>query len=271
MNRFYFNHRHEPNRVCYEVYGVDRQTNIRYSAALNGTEKAAQRALERYAYRDFPKKNSSLQIVKTTIAEYERNRYIEMEQRTRLRMAFQMERMYVNEYWNSIFSSIQSCVNKEGDAEFIIGDNTEDDVLCREISHIEKFSIIHRTDSEQMTVFSLQIDFNPMKKAEGASDDAVTHAPTIIQHQSNILFRGSHAEWESFREEARFSDCCLGFFYQAIKNHYYGFEPAWVLESSPVYRDSERGDDDFRGCFKGFILEPNRFVLPPKSTLLWNY
>ena len=45
MNRYYFKHKDNPARVCYEVYGIDRLTGIRYSVALCGTRKAAQKAL----------------------------------------------------------------------------------------------------------------------------------------------------------------------------------------------------------------------------------
>ena len=54
MNRFYFKNKNNPQKKCFEVYGIDIFTGIRYSLALCGRRKSAQKALESYLLRIQP-------------------------------------------------------------------------------------------------------------------------------------------------------------------------------------------------------------------------
>lgn len=54
MNRFYFKNKNNPQKRCFEVYGVDVFTGVRYSLALCGNRSAAQKALRNYLVRIHP-------------------------------------------------------------------------------------------------------------------------------------------------------------------------------------------------------------------------
>ena len=80
MNRFYFKNKSCPQKRCFEVYGIDVFTGIRYSLALCGSRNAAQKALDEYLVRIQPydyylgtphRYEGLLFIEQTTIEQYE--------------------------------------------------------------------------------------------------------------------------------------------------------------------------------------------------------
>ena len=97
MNRFYFKNKNNPQKRCFEVYGIDIFTGIRYSIALCGSRSAAQKALGEYLMRIQPydyyvgtthKYEGLLFIEQITVEHYLAHRHKELTQRFRLRMSY---------------------------------------------------------------------------------------------------------------------------------------------------------------------------------------
>ena len=280
MNRFYFKNKNNPQKKCFEVYGVDAFTGIRYSLALCGSRNAAQKALDEYLVRiqpydyligDFGKLQGLLNIRQTTIEEYVRCREFELTQRMRLRSSYLEEIMFINRHEDEIMNNIISCKESFGAFEFQIGDDSELDVLERLIAHCTNYRVTkHYCDEVHKTV-ELVIDlfYTKSKKREYQYDSDVLDAETIIQNQSAVLFKGTELELQQFMSNAWFSDICMGFFHQAAKNHYYGFNRLQCIFVTPVYKDYIRTTDEFYHCFMGFLELPGHYDYMPGKKKVW--
>ncbi len=267
MNRFYFKNKKNPKKRCYEVYGIDVFTGIRYSIALCGNRRAAQNALEQYLARIQPydyyigkphQYQGLLFVEQTTIEEYVTCREIELTKRIRLRSSYINEIIYINRHKEEIMNNIISCKDSFGAFDFQIGDDSKLDVLERLVAHCTNYRVTkHYCDEDNKTV-ELKIDlfYAKSKERKYHYNSDVPDAETMIQSQSAVLFKGTEDELQQYMSNMWFDDVCMGFFHQATKNHYYGFNRLHYLYVTPVYMDFDRTTDEFDHCFRGFILQP---------------
>lgn len=280
MNRFYFKNKSNPRKKCYEVYGIDVFTGIRYSIALCGNRNAAQNALEQYLVRiqphDYyigkPHKYQGLLFIKqTTIEEYVRCREVELTERIRLRSSYFEEVLFINRHEAEIMNNIISCKESFGTFDFQIGDNSELDVLERLIAHCTNFRVTKHYCDEANKIVELTIDlfYTKSKEREYEYDSDIPDTETMIQSQSAVLFKGTESELQQFMSNVWFNDICMGFFHQAAKNHYYGFNRLHYLYVTPVYKDFNRTTDEFNHCFMGFLIKQGHYDYMPGKKKIW--
>lgn len=280
MNRFYFKNKNNPQKRCFEVYGVDAFTGIRYSLSLCGNRNAAQRALDEYLVRIQPydyyigtphQYEGLLFIEQTTIEQYLNNRQKELTQRIRLRMSYIEELLFINRHADEIMSNIILCKDTIGSSYFQIGDESELDALERLIVHCTNYRVIKRCTDETLHTIELAIElfFAQSKDHEYSYGNDIPDAHTLIQNQVAVIFKGTDGELEKFVKSPRFAEFCIGFFHQAIKNHYYGFDRINYLYETPVYKDYNRTEDEFKRCFMGFLTEPGHYNYMPRYKKIW--
>ena len=280
MNRYYFKNKNNPQKRCYEVFGIDVFSGIRYSLALCGSRKAAERALEIYLIRIQPydyyigtphKYEGLLFVEQTTIEEYIAHREEELTRRLRLRMSYIGEQIFINCHAKGIMADILSCKDSIGVSEFQIGDDSELDVLERMVAHCTNYRVVKRCTDESCGTIELSLDlfFAQAKEHEYSFDKDIPDAETLIQNQSAVVFKGIDDELGKIIESPQFADTCIGFFQQAIKNHYYGFDRLNYLYETPVYKDYKRTDDEFKHCFMGFLIAPGHYYYMPGNKKVW--
>lgn len=280
MNRFYFKNKSCPQKRCFEVYGIDVFTGIRYSLALCGSRNAAQKALDEYLVRIQPydyylgtphRYEGLLFIEQTTIEQYEAHRKKELTQRIRLRLSYIEESLFINHHASEIMASIVSCKDSMGSCDFQIGNDCELDSLEREIVHCTNYRVIKRSsqDSAHTVELAIELFFAKSKQQEYSYDKDIPNADTIVQNQTAIVFRGMEDELVKMVESPQFEDTCIGFFHQAIKHHYYGFDRVYYLFETPVYKDYRRSEYEFKECFMGFLNEPGHFNYMPGRKKVW--
>ena len=280
MNRFYFKNKNNPQKRCFEVYGVDAFTGIRYSLSLCGNRNAAQKALDKYLVRIQPydyyvgtphQYEGLLFIEQTTIEQYLNNRQKELTQRIRLRMSYIEELLFINRHADEIMSNIILCKDTIGSSYFQIGDESELDTLERLIVHCTNYRVIKRCTDETLNTIELAIElfFAQSKDQEYSYGNDIPDAHTLIQNQVAVIFKGTDGELEKFVKSPRFAEICIGFFHQAIKNHYYGFDRINYLYETPVYKDYNRTEDEFKHCFMGFLTEPGHYNYMPRYKKIW--
>ena len=280
MNRFYFKNKNNPQKKCFEVYGIDIFTGIRYSLSLCGSRKSAQKALESYLLRIQPydyyvgtphQYEGLLFIEQTTIGNYLAHRHKELTQRIRLRMSYHEELLFINRHTDEIMANIISCKDSFGSSDFQIGDESELDTLERLIAHCTNFRVVKRTTDEPLRTNELAIElfFVKSKEQEYSYDNDIPDTDTLIQNQIAVVFKGTDDELRKFVESPLFAETCIGFFHQAIKNHYYGFNRLNYLYVTPVYKDHNRTEDEFKHCFMGFLIEPGHYNYMPGYKKIW--
>lgn len=283
MNRYYFKHKDNPARVCYEVYGIDRLTGIRYSVALCGTRKAAQKALELYldhitppdaCWGKRPDYSRLFFVEQTTIGGYRKSRDIEMTRRYRLHLAYEFEARAIYNYWEQILERITACAlaaSESTSAEYPIGDNSDVAELERKVIHCTAYRITKRLAEKESGTVELVLELNFVQGWECAYSDSpeLPDASSQIQGQSAVIFKGTHSALNEFASDGRLGEVCKSYFCQAVKNHYYGFSPCNYLYNTPVYKDAERTTDDFERCFMGFLLKQGHADYMPKGKKIW--
>ena len=280
MNRFYFKNKNNPQKRCFEVYGIDIFSGIRFSLALCGTRSAAQKALKKYLLRIEPydyyigtqhKYEGLLFIEQTTIEQYLAHRHRELTQRIRLRMSYLKELLIIDRHSDEIMANIISCKDSIGSSDFQIGGESELDTLERLIAHCTNFRVVKRyTDETHRTIeLAVELIFVQAKEREYSYDKDIPDAETLIQNQIAVIFRGTDDELGKFVETPQFAETCLGFFHQAIKNHYYGFDRINFLYKTPVYKDYNRTEDEFKRCFMGFLIQPGDYNYMPRNKKIW--
>lgn len=280
MNRFYFKNRGNSKKRCYEVFGVDVFTGIRYSLALCGNRTAAQKALDEYLIRiqpyDYyigtPHKYEGLLFVKeTTIEEYVRNREVEFTQRIRLRTTCFEEILFLNRHEDEIVKNVFSCKDMVGTTDFRIGDDSEMDVLERLVAHCTGYRVTKRHSGNDDGSVELVLDlfYVKSKEKEYQYDCDIPDAETVIQSQSAVIYRGTEMELQQFVHNPWFAEICMGFFHQAVKNHYYGFNRLHYLHVTPVYKDFDRTTDEFNYCFMGFLIKHGHYDYMPGRKKVW--
>ena len=84
-----------------------------------------------------------------------------------------------------------------------------------------------------------------------------------------MISRGTDDELGKTVGSPQFAETCIGFFHQAIKNHYYGFNRVNYLFETPVYKDYNRTEDEFRHCFMGFLTEHGNYDYMPGYKKIW--
>ena len=277
MNRFYFKNKNNPQKRCFEVYGVDVFTGVRYSLALCGNRSAAQKALRNYLVRIHPdyylrephRLEGLFFIEQTTIEQYLANRQKELTQRIRLRMSYNEELLFINRRADEIMSNIISCKDTIGSSDFQIGDDSELDVLERLTAHCTYYRVIKRCVNETHRVVELAIEliFAQSKEHEYSYGNDIPDADTLIQNQIAVVFRGTDDNFRQIVGTPQFIETCIGFFRQAIKNHYYGFDRVNCVYHTPVYKDYKRSDDEFKYCFMGFLLKSGSYM--PGYKKIW--
>lgn len=266
MNRFYFKNKNNPRKKCYEVYGADVFTGIRYSIALCGSRNAAQKALDEYLVRIQPydyyigtphQYEGLLFIEQTTIEQYLAHRHKELTQRMRLRLSYINELLFISRHADEIMSNIISCKDSVGLYDFRIGDESKLDELERLTAHCTNYRVIKRCiDKVHNTIeLSIELIFAKSKELEYSYDKDVPCAHTLVQNQAAVVFKGSDEDLQQIAAGPQFTETCIGFFRQAIKNHYYGFDRVNYLYETPVYKDCRRTGDEFRHCFIGSLTE----------------
>ena len=279
MNRFYFKNKNNPQKRCYEVYGVDAFTGIRYSLALCGSRNAAQRVLDRYLVRiqpsdyyvEDPQYEGLLFIEQTTIERYFANRHKELTQRLRLRMSYQFDQIYIGRHTDEIMAKIISRADSIGSSDFQIGNESKLDTLERLISHCTNYRVVKRyaDDTHSTVELAIELFFVKSRETKYSYDSDIPDAETFIQNQSAVIYRGTDEELRKFVESPLFEDTCIGFFREAIKNHYYGFSRVNYLYVTPVYNDYRRTEDEFKHCFLGFLIEQGYNKYTPKHKKVW--
>ena len=280
MNRFYFKNKNNPQKRCFEVYGIDIFTGIRYSVALCSSRSAAQKALGEYLMRIQPydyyvgtahQYEGLLFIEQTTIEQYLAHRHKELTQRFRLRMSYLEELQFINRHADEIMANIISCKDTVGMYDFRIGDDSELDELERQTVHCTNYSVAKRSTDETLRTIELAIElfFARSKEQEYSYDNDVSDADTSVQNQIAVVFKGTDDELRKFVESPQFAETCIGFFCQAIRNHYYGFDRVNYLYVTPVYKDCRRTDDEFRHCFMGFLTEHGHYDYMPGYKKIW--
>ena len=280
MNRFFFKNKRNPRKKCYEVYGIDVFTGIRYSIALCGNMNAAQNALEQYLDRIQPydyyvgkphKYHGLLYIKQTTIEEYVSCREIELTERIRLRSSYFEEILFINRHEDEIMNNIISCKDSLGSFDFQIGDDSELDVLERLIAHCTNYRVTKRICDKTNNTIELVLDlfYAQRKEHDYEYDNDIPDAETMIQSQSAVIFKGSENELQQFMRNAWFSDICISFFHQTAKNHYYGFNRIHYLYITPVYKDFNRTNDEFNHCFMGFLTKREHHDYMPGKKKIW--
>lgn len=283
MNRYYFKNKNKPDKVCYELYGIDPLTEIRYSLALCGTRKAAEEALTHYLYHicpsdhdynNVPDYEGILSVGKTTIRDYQTNRQVEITKRYRLRSAYQNEISGIDCHQDEIIANVKACAECKVcqdpiEREHQIGDNSEMDALERQENSIITYRVIKRPLDNDRIELVFEINFKQSKNNHYEYNSDIPDAPTQIQQQTAVLFRGNEDGLKVFLANRRFDDVIMGNLYQAIRNHYYGFPPAHYLFKSPVYKDSERTADEFHFCFMGFLTAPGHYDYMPTGQKIW--
>ena len=100
-------------------------------------------------------------------------------------------------------------------------------------------------------------------------DSDIPDTETMIQSQSAVLFKGTESELQQFMSNVWFDDICMGFFHQAAKNHYYGFNRLHYLYVTPVYKDFNRTTDEFNHCFMGFLIKQGHYDYMPGKKKIW--
>ena len=279
MNRFYFSNKENPGKTCYEAYGTDFFTGIRYSIALCGTRKAAERALEVYLarlraiYAEYSDCNHEYEslfgVIRTTVQEYANNRIDEMCRRISLRQSYLQELMFFNCHEEEITNNIFSCRNIVGAVDFQIGNGSELDVLERACAHCTSYRVTKRYADDAMSDVELLLElfFKDKDCAEG--NEEIPVMKTIVQNQSAVIFRGSEDELRGFMSSAWFRDACMSFFHQAAKNHFYGFRRLHYLYNTPVYKDCKRSEYELEECFMGFMLRHGHATYKPGRKKVW--
>lgn len=280
MNRFYFKNKKDPRKKCYEVYGIDVFTGIRYSLALCGNKHAAQKALEKYLVRihpcdyDIDKLHEYYDlffIKQTTIDEYVCSRKIELSKRVRLRLSYFEEVTFINSHRNEIMANIISCKDSFGSFDFQIGDDSELSVLERQVAHCTNYRVTKRyNDKMQQTIeLVLELFYVQSKKNDNKYNNDIPNTKTMIQSQSAVIFTGTDNELHQFMHNDWFADICISFFHQAAKNHYYGFDRIHYQYVTPVYKDYKRTTDEFDCCFMGFLTKQGYCDYMPGKKKIW--
>ena len=278
MNQFYFKNKNNLQKKCFEVYGIDIFTGIRYSLSLCGNRNAAQKALDEYLVRIQPydyyvgtphQYEGLLFIEQTTIGNYLAHRHKELTQRIRLRMSYIEELLFINRHADEIMAKIISCKDSFGSSDFQIGDESELDTLERLIAHCTNFRVVKRTTDEPLRANELAIElfFVKSKEQEYSYDNDIPDTDTLIQNQIAVVFNGTDDELRKLVESPLFTETCIAFFHQAIKNHYYGFDRVNCVYHTPVYKDYKRSDDEFKYCFMGFLLKSGSYM--PGYKKIW--
>lgn len=280
MNRFYFKNKNNPQKKCFEVYGIDAFTGIRYSLALCGSRNAAQKALDEYLVRIQPydhyigtphQYEGLLFVEQTTIGRYVAHRHKEFTQRIRLRMSYRGELLFVNRHADEIMANIISCKDLIGSSDFQIGNESDLDTLERLIAHCTNFRIVKRCTDKTLRTIELAIElvFAQSKNQEYSYDNDIPDVDTLIQNQHAVVFKGTDDEFGKIVGSPLFAETCIGFFHQAIKNHYYGFNRINYLYETPVYKDHGRTEDEFRHCFRGLLTGQGHYNYMPRYKKIW--
>lgn len=139
---------------------------------------------------------------------------------------------------DEIMANIISCKDSFGSSDFQIGDESELDTLERLIAHCTNFRVVKRTTDEPLRANELAIElfFVKSKEQEYSYDNDIPDTDTLIQNQIAVVFKGTDDELRKFVESPLFAETCIGFFHQAIKNHYYGFDRINCLYETPFIK-----------------------------------
>ena len=70
----------------------------------------------------------------------------------------------------------------------------------------------------------IELFFARFKEQEYSYDNDIPDADTSVQNQVAVVFKGTDDEFGKIVGSPLFAETCIGFFHQAIKNHYYGFD-----------------------------------------------
>ena len=248
-----------PEKVCYEVYGIDKVSGIRYSVALLGTQKAAERALDSYLWwklpawqllkDELPDYSEYLHIEKTTIEAYKENRYNELMARIHLHSGYECACCFVNEFWKFIFGCIVESAPLSGVQEFDIGGELEQEAFNCTRFRVKTGECAGNPSEIEVT---LELLFHSIPdEIHGRIFDL-----------STVVFRGTVGQLKTRIGEYSFEDCCRSVFMDAYRNFFYGYPPVSEWMMTPIFEDSRRDRDNIVPDFYGIIPLPD--VVPPK-------
>ena len=124
---------------------------------------------------------------------------------------------------------------------------------------------------QSLIVFRWNLPYPKLKSKEKEYqyDCDIPDAETVIQSQSAVIYRGTEMELQQFVHNPWFAEICMGFFHQAVKNHYYGFNRLHYLHVTPVYKDFDRTTDEFNYCFMGFLIKHGHYDYMPGRKKVW--
>ena len=123
-------------------------------------------------------------------------------------------------------------------SDFQIGDESELETLERLIAHCTNYRVIKRCTDETLNTieWAIGLFFAQSKEHEYSYGSDIPDADSLIQNQVAVIFKGTDGELEKIVGSPQFAETCIGFFHQAIKNHYYGFDRINCLYETPFIK-----------------------------------
>lgn len=268
MNTFFLKNWDRPEKVCYEIYGIDKVSGIRYSVALLGTRKAAERTLDDYLWWKLPSwqllkderpdYSEYLHIEKTTIAAYKKNRYNELMARVGLHSGYGSACCFVNEFWDFIFDRIVESALLSGVHEFDIGGELEQEAFNCTRFRVKTGECAGNPSEIEVT---LELVFRNLPDSIAGK----------VFDQSAVVFRGTAEQLKTRIGEYSFEDCCRSIFMEGYRNFFYGYPPVSDWMMTPIFEDSRRERHDLMEEFYGVIPLPDAARPPLRRHPKWSY